>query len=229
MKKTAAAVLLILLLALSMGCSRASQTLADLKSDLQQEVVGDEAGPEGADGQGTEGEKNQLDVPNMNDLTIEETYEPVQTIGDSVQEVTVSLYFADKDGQHLVKTEKSIPKVEGMARATIETLLEGPSADSGLLPTVPAGTELLDINIKAEDKKCIVDFSHELISQLGQNGVSEEAVVYSVANTLCQFPSVEQVEFRVEGQTVTTLDGQSNLTEAVCANSSIIKAEESGK
>mgnify|MGYP002508775249 FL=1 len=83
-----------------------------------------------------------MEVPDPNDITIEETYEPVQTMGDAVQEVTVSLYFADANQEKLVKTEKSIPKVEGMARATIETLLEGPDVGSNLVAAVPSGTQL---------------------------------------------------------------------------------------
>lgn len=221
--------ILIALLAICMvvvtGCNKANETLAQLKDDLQQEVVAPT--PEGSQETEQEQDTNQLQVPDMDDITIEETYEPVQTIGNSQNEqipsITVSLYFADETGTSLVQTSKAIPKVEGMARATVETLLEGPETDSGLKAPVPAGTELLDINLKAEDKLCIVDFSRELAEQIEENGVTEEVVVYSIANTLCQFPSIEQVEFRIEGQTVTTLKGQSDLSAAVCANSALVK------
>lgn len=166
---------------------------------------------------------NQLEVPDANDISIEETYEPVQTIGDAVQEITVSLYFADADQQKLVKTEKQIPKVEGMARATIETLLEGPAPDSGLVAAVPSGTQLLDINVKPDEKKCIVDFSQELRNQLASSSKSEELAIYSIANTLCQFATIEQVEFRIEGQTVTTLAGGTDLSKAVAANAALVQ------
>ncbi len=199
------------------GCSRASETLSNLKQDLKQDValnVADENAVQ---------EENTLEVPDPNDISIEETYEPVQTIGEAVPEVTVSLYFADADGEKLVKTEKQIPKVEGMARATIETLLEGPEQGSGLLAAVPTGTQLLDINVKPDEKKCIVDFSQELRNQLAANSASEELAVYSIANTLCQFATIDEVEFRIEGQTVTTLAGNADLSGAVTANSSIVK------
>ena len=210
--------LLILCLAIgAVGCNRASETLSQLKQDFKQDVAWNVA--EEDSGQ----QANQLEVPDPNDITIEETYEPVQTIGEAVQEITVSLYFADADRQKLVKTEKQIPKVEGMARATVETLLEGPDPDSGLVAAVPSGTQLLDINVKPDEKKCIVDFSQELRNQLASSGNSEELAIYSIANTLCQFATIEEVEFRIEGQTVTTLAGGTDMSKAVAANAALVQ------
>ena len=122
-----------------------------------------------------------------------------------------------------MKTEKQIPKVEGMARATVETLLEGPEPDSGLVAAVPSGTQLLDINVKPDEKRCIVDFSQELRNQLASSGNSEELAIYSIANTLCQFATIEEVEFRIEGQTVTTLAGGTDLSKAVAANAALVQ------
>lgn len=218
MKKAGSAILIaVLLLTGTVGCSRASETLSQLKQDFQQDASMNLA-KESDSQQG-----NTLEVPDPNDISIEETYEPVQTIGEPVQEITVSLYFADAEKKKLVKTEKQIPKVEGMARATIETLLEGPEQESGLVAAIPSGTQLLDINVKPEEKKCIVDFSQELRNQLASEGNSEQLAIYSVANTLCQFASIDAVEFRIEGQTVTTLAGGADLSTAVTANSSIVK------
>lgn len=218
MKKVWSVILIAaLLLVCAMGCSRASETLSQLKQDFQQDAAMNLAEEDGSQ------QSNTLEVPDPNDISIEETYEPVQTMGEAVQEVTVSLYFADADKQKLVKTEKQIPKVEGMARATMETLLEGPEQSSGLVAAIPSGTQLLDINVKPEEKKCIVDFSQELRNQLASEGNSEELAIYSVANTLCQFATIDEVEFRIEGQTVTTLAGGADLSSAVTANSSIVK------
>ena len=197
--------------------NRASETLSQLKQDFKQDVAWNVAEDD------SNQQANQLEVPDPNDISIEETYEPVQTIGEAVQEITVSLYFADADRQKLVKTEKQIPKVEGMARATVETLLEGPEPDSGLVAAVPSGTQLLDINVKPDEKRCIVDFSQELRNQLASSGNSEELAIYSIANTLCQFATIEEVEFRIEGQTVTTLAGGTDLSKAVAANAALVQ------
>ena len=205
-----------LVLAGMTGCDRASETLSELKQDFKQDVALEEAAGDSA-------EQNRLEVPAPDDITIEETYEPVQTIGEPVQEIAVSLYFADAGQKQLVKTEKRIPKVEGMARATLETLLEGPDEASGLVAAVPGGTQLLDINVKPDEKRCIVDFSQELRNQLSKTDGSEQLAVYSIANTLCQFDTIEEVEFRIEGQTVTTLAGGADLSKAVTANADIVR------
>lgn len=194
------AVWVMFVLVFATGCTEARETMIEMRRELRQEIALE-------DTEEQQGNK-QLQVPSVSeiledDITIEETYEPVQAMGTPVAEITVALYFADAAGETLVKTEKQIPKVEGMARATIETLLEGPAVGSNLASAVPAGTQLLDINVKADEKKCIVDFSHEL---RGKNAADTPpaTTLEAIARTLCQFDSIETVEFRIEGQRVAT-------------------------
>ena len=201
MKKFLLISMLVMGLILPTGCSKAGETLAQLKNDLRQEV--NAPTPKQEEFLTKTEEIPEPEIPDLDDLTIEETYEPVQTSG-SLQSggagIEVSLYFTDADGENLVEKKTKIPKVEGLARATIETLLTGPDKDSELKSAIPQGTELLDINIRAEEKLCIVDFSSELLDSLEDSGVSEKIVFESITKTLCQFPSIEKVEFRVEGQ-----------------------------
>lgn len=68
-----------------------------------------------------------------------------------------------------------------------------------------------------------MDFSQELRNQLASSSKSEELAIYSIANTLCQFATIEQVEFRIEGQTVTTLAGGTDLSKAVAANAALVQ------
>lgn len=206
------------------GCTEARETMIQMRQELRQEVAMERQ----EDDTEEPIRQNKLEVPSVaeilqDDISIEETYEPVQTMGTPMQEIAVALYFADADGTKLVKTERKIPKVEGMARATVESLLEGPDANSGLVSAIPEGTQLLDINVKPEEKTCIVDFSQELRNQLVSGKNSEQLAVYSITNTLCQFASIDQVEFRIEGQTVATLSGTTDLSTAVSANTAIVK------
>lgn len=226
-KKGMTGVLMLLVLCVASGCTEAQETLMQMRQELREEIALEHAG-DTQSGTADDTRQNPLTVPSVDeivrdDITIEETYEPVQTMSTPVQEITVALYFADAAGEKLVKTEKRIPKVEGMARATIETLLEGPDANSGLVSAIPSGTQLLDINVKSEDKKCIVDFSQELRNQLAVDNNREQLAVYSVVNTLCQFDSIEEVEFRIEGQSVATLAGGLNLSKTVSANAEIVR------
>ncbi|MBC7336356.1 MAG: GerMN domain-containing protein, partial [Clostridia bacterium] len=62
----------------------------------------------------------------------------------------VTLYFADPSGQYLVPVTREIAKVEGIARATLQELILGPESGSDLLPTIPVGSVLRDINIRPD-------------------------------------------------------------------------------
>lgn len=209
--------LLALLLAtlLLAGCSSTQDTIAELKAELNKDVLAQE------EGQLAQEDNNGLEIPSIDEIKIEETYQPVPTATENtVPQMTVDLYFANDTGDKLIKEEKTIPKVEGMARATIEALLQGPEADSGLRSAIPANTALLDINVKQDSQLCIVDFSKAITAD---SDVDEALTVYAITNTLCQFPTISQVEFRVEGQAVTTLDGQTDLSKAVTANTAIVE------
>ncbi|HHY59860.1 MAG TPA: GerMN domain-containing protein [Clostridia bacterium] len=137
----------------------------------------------------------------------------------------VVLYFADGYGQSLVAETRLIPKTEGIARATINELLAGPSPDSGLLPTVPYGTMLRDINVK-DDGLIIVDFSRELIDNHAGGQLGETLTVYSIVNTLAQFPTVERVRFLVEGQEVSTIAGGIDLRQDIYPDTSLVSSND---
>ena len=131
-----------------------------------------------------------------------------------VEQVVVKLYFADGQNQKLVTEERSIGKVEGIAQQTMHELIKGPS-NQELQGVVPAGTELLDINIKP-DGLCIVDLSREVnqVSSARQG----ELMVQAIANTLGQFPAVKEVSFLVEGEKVSVLGGSVSVALPVQAN-----------
>ncbi|MCR4441070.1 MAG: GerMN domain-containing protein [Peptococcaceae bacterium] len=133
---------------------------------------------------------------------------------------TVALYFTDKSGK-LVMEERVIPKVVGIARATIEELIKGPT-QAGLQPTLPASTKLLDINVKP-DGLAIVDLSGDLIKDLPASADAEKLAVYSIVNTITQFPTVEKVELRIDGKRVSTLLGHVKIDQTLARNTSLIK------
>ncbi|TDA67865.1 MAG: hypothetical protein D9V47_10175 [Clostridia bacterium] len=136
---------------------------------------------------------------------------PGQVPGDMV---TVKLYFSDPSGQYLAEEKRTIPKVEGIGRTTVEELIAGPSPESGLLPTIPVGTVLRDINVRP-DGLAIVDFSRDLVNNFVGGSESERLVVYSIVNTLTQFPTVHRVRILVEGQEVDTLAGHVETSAAL--------------
>lgn len=137
---------------------------------------------------------------------------------------TVVLYFSDAQGKGLVKEQRSIPKAEGIARATIEELIKGPAPGSALVPTIPQGTQLKDINVR-KDGLCIVDFSSELVKNHQGGSTGEALTVYSIVNTLAQFPTIKEVKILVDGKVVRSLAGHLDVSEALAPDRSLVIGE----
>ena len=144
------------------------------------------------------------------------------TTGTSpAKKVEVTLYFTDKEGKNLVAETREISGVEGLARATMEELIKGPQGKD-LKATIPTGTKLLDINIKA-DGKGIVDLSRDLKSKHSGGSTAEMLTIYSIVNTFAQFDTVEEVQILVGSQKIESLAGHVELTEALKADDSLVK------
>ena len=160
-------------------------------------------------------DNNNTEIPTV---IIDPPPETAVITGETQQ---VILYFADPVENKLVPEERAVTKVTGIARLVMEELIKGP-AGSGLKATLPASTKLLDINIK-EDGLAIVDFSGDLIKDLPASEMTETLAVYSIVNTLTQFPTVQEVEMRVDGRKVETLLGYVELSENLVRDTSIMK------
>ena len=77
------------------------------------------------------------------------------------------------------------------------------------------------MNIK-DDGTCIVDFSKELTENHSGGVLGEELTVYSIVNTLTQFPSVQEVQIRVDGQEINTIAGHIDVSQAMARNDDLI-------
>ncbi len=135
----------------------------------------------------------------------------------SVETMNIKLYFLEPGTRKLVAEDRMVEKTKLVARRSLEELIKGPGlqAHSALFPS---GTRLLDINIKSEQQLCIVDFSSEIRTVAPDK---EKYLVYAVANTLGQFPSIKEVSFMVDGQKVNSLAGYVDLSKPIKANYSI--------
>ncbi|QGG49354.1 GerMN domain-containing protein [Heliorestis convoluta] len=136
------------------------------------------------------------------------------------EQYILTLYFADSKGQNLVAEERSIPKTESLARSAVQELIKGPNLTQDASPTVPTGTRLLDINIR--DGICIIDLSKEFKTNHEGGSAGETLTVYSIVNTLTQFPTVEKVQFLVEGQIIESIAGHMDVSQAMARHNAMI-------
>jgi spore germination protein GerM len=123
----------------------------------------------------------------------------------------IVLYFADSDENKLAIERRNIEKAEGIARETIEELINGPKS-SEYTRVFPEGTRLLDINI-TEDGLCILDFSTEV--QDCKNAQEEDLMLESISKTLGQFPTVQRIAFMINGQRTDRLAGFADLSNPI--------------
>jgi len=122
------------------------------------------------------------------------------------QEMTkVTIYLKDEEKMCLVPVTREIPKVTGIARATLEALFES-KEEGNLRSPFPAGAKVKDLNIKP-DGTCVIDLNLDA-TKLPEDDPKEEALaVYSIVNTLTEFSTVQKVQIMVEGQVNKTFAG----------------------
>lgn len=136
---------------------------------------------------------------------------------DATADVTsVRLYFVAPGGgtpgradPFLVSVQRGIPSTQGIALATLRELVDGPSsADAalvdGIATSVPAESLVLGVNIA--DGLATVDLSREFES--GGGSFSMFSRLAQVVYTVTQFPTVDEVAFRLDGQPVTVFSGE---------------------
>lgn len=97
-------------------------------------------------------------------------------------------------------TSRYMNRTEGVARAALTFLLQGPTNDEldlGYFTNIPVGTRLN--SIKIENGTAYVDFSEELNNVAGSCAIA--GVYASINDTLKQFPTVQNVVISVNGRT----------------------------
>jgi germination protein M len=114
-----------------------------------------------------------------------------------------------RPGPFLVSVYREVPQTLQVAGSAINALIAGPTADEqasvpALSSAVPADTMLLGISI--HDGLATVDLSREF--EAGGGTFSMAARLAQVVFTLTQFPTVQQVEFQLDGEAVTIFSSE---------------------
>ena len=156
-------------------------------------------------------ENGQPVIPTSSGIT-SKTGQSGQMI-ENTEEVEIRLYFTDEKEEALVVEKRTISKVEGIARATMIALTQGPENEK-LKATLPTGVTLKDINIK-EDGLCIVDFSKELVENHTKTKATEMITVAAIVQTLSQFSSVKEVQILVDGKRISSIGGTVDLSQPI--------------
>ena len=118
---------------------------------------------------------------------------------------TVRVYFTSDE--LICATTRIIPKTLEVGAAATRALLEGPTnaeKQAGMVSCIPEGTTFLGLDIA--DGVATVDLSQEYSS--GGGSLSMFMRLAQVVFTLTQFPTVEGVNFKLDGQPIDVLGGE---------------------
>ena len=120
------------------------------------------------------------------------------------------VYYEDGDG-YLVPVQRSIMRQDGIAKATLELMVQNPRNDMdaarlGLVPDVPEGTTF-DLDISGGHAR--VDMSAQVLN--AQDKQQEENMRTAIVWALTEFDTVKDVHFLVDGQNRGTLTHGTNI------------------
>ena len=121
------------------------------------------------------------------------------TLLTAAETIPTVVYYQDGEG-YLVPVTRQVDKTDGIAKATLNLMVQSSvndlaAARLGLKTTVPEGVTF-DLDIA--NGKARVDLSKEALNC--QNAEQETLMVQSIAQTLCEFDSVDEVTFLFDGQ-----------------------------
>ncbi|WP_440322030.1 GerMN domain-containing protein [Laedolimicola sp.] len=126
----------------------------------------------------------------------------VENTGDAINEETVTtltLYFANKSGDKLVKEKVNVTGSSNISveKLVVESLIRGPVSGDTDYPTLPSGTKILSISTK--DGICYVNLNDGFLEQ-GYN-VTEAVTIYSIVDSLTELSGISKVQILVNGET----------------------------
>ncbi len=113
----------------------------------------------------------------------------------------IRLFYYDFINQELVPVQREF-QVSGTREKAIKTIVEQlaiPPNDAKLISLIPAYTKVKAIDFS--QNTCIITFQDPSVSELADSVVKESAAVYSLINTICEFPEIQKVKIIIEGKT----------------------------
>ena len=133
---------------------------------------------------------------------------------------TITLYYANKTGDKLVKDDVSVAysKNTSLEKIIVEKLISGP-ANSDKYATLPADMRLL--NISVNNNICYVNLSSEFFTEMVN--VSAMLPVYSIVNSLCELETVDGVKILINGNSTKAFRESINLDTTFYFNEELIR------
>ena len=98
-------------------------------------------------------------------------------------------------------------------------LFRSGTGKKGLLKTVPEGTKINKISVK--ENTCYLDLSSDFMEK--RSDISDEVAIYSVVNTLVELPSINKVQFSIDGKQMLLFDDRVSFGEPFECNLDLVE------
>ncbi|WP_081668443.1 GerMN domain-containing protein [Butyrivibrio sp. MC2013] len=139
---------------------------------------------------------------------------------NTYEKVTLTLYFANEAGDGLVTVYRTVVYNSNisMERLSVEQLIKGPNMET-VYPTINPATGIDSVSVR--DGICYVDLSSEFLTETYE--VSAETAIYSLVNSLVDYPEVNKVQISIDGKTDVKFMDSIDLSKPLERNLEIIK------
>ena len=115
-------------------------------------------------------------------------------VAPAEKEATLTFYKVSEDGRHIIPVKSKVKAKDYTAKTAITEMIRSDRNSKYLL--LPSGVSLKNIHI--ENGTATVNFTKEINSLKGET--SESLFIAMTVDTLTEFPTIKQVEFRAEGK-----------------------------
>ena len=155
---------------------------------------------------------------NADENNVEEVVESTESVAEGV--VYSKVYFPDYENTYLYMELKYINKatVEEAVSKVFDELKTGPEQEK-LYAIISEDVNVL--SVKIEENICTVDLSSGFITSNSDSSRKEMMALYSIVNSICALPGIDQVKINVEGNESATL-GEYTLKDNFEADQNIV-------
>jgi germination protein M len=163
--------------------------------------------------------ENEETVPEEASIPEEEIAEEAQSEEEAeADEITINVYYSDQMAEYLIPESRIISSENKYVDALYELMKE--PIDISLTPLIPDTTIINSVNI--EEGNAEVDLSQEFLDDRFVSDTVDILLLYSIVNTLTQFPEVNSVTLYIDGEKLDIL-GELDLVDPVFKKSNLIK------
>ncbi|MCL4417822.1 MAG: GerMN domain-containing protein [Actinobacteria bacterium] len=206
-------ILIIIITLFASGCSVRSFTG---NSNIQETVKDTSIAAESTSNTESTGTQDSSIMVQDTSVTSEET----GNNNSSNEEVTINVYYADQNGENLVGEARILSGSSKYVDAISEMMKE--PIDSSLVKLIPESTKINSVTVK--DGMAKVDLSKNFVDGRFIGDSTDILLIYSIVNTLTEFPDVNSVEFYIDGEKLNIL-GQLDLQEPLFRRNDLIKKD----